>query len=422
MPIRENLAVVSGTAGQAGAAAHKTELDEHDKVDFGAALGAMLTIAPPPAARVKADPAALSRTSSNPTSAANGGHLSSDIQLAVAVANHNQSGSEPEAGFGSRTAPEPGAAPLSPSTLAADHLAAPPAIAGGRLAMQLASLAQPGTSLEGTKRATVIMQGGPTRDAGARGASLATSYPESRPPDSPRAQPDAVSGNAVGKAATHAKQNPAKSQDSGRFAKGAATNDFGGRLVEGHGPIQDVAKAASRPASTELASAVAAPASRVTGAAIAAHVPVSSHSQSIANASSIAPGVDGHSESRNAPPVAVAQIHQPGQLPMGSEPARAAALKIDLAEGASARANVRERAGAVEVRIVTSDSAVAQHLVDQVGSLRHALDATGLRLHNADVSYRGEGGAGRQGGEQDQAPHHDRTGTEKVFTGYEAEK
>jgi hypothetical protein len=266
------------------------------------------------------------------------------------------------------------------------------------------------------------MHGGPTRHAEARGASLAKSSPESRTLDSPRVQPDAVSGNAVGKAAAPAKQNPVKGQNPSRFGQGAATNDFGGRLVEGHGPMQDAPKAASRPTTTELASAVAAPASGGTGAAVPAHAPGSSHSQSIANASSSAPGVDGHGESRNAPPVAVARIHQPSQLPAGSEPARTAALKIDLAEGASARANVRERAGVVEVRIVTSDSTVAQHLVDQVGGLRRALDATGLRLHNADVSYRGESGGGRQGGAQDQAPRRDRTGTEKVFAGYEAEK
>ena len=83
---------------------------------------------------------------------------------------------------------------------------------------------------------------------------------------------------------------------------------------------------------------------------------------------------------------------------------------------------MRERSGGVDVRITTNSSPVAQHLIGQIGGLRRALDATGLRLNSADVSYRGEGGGGQQGEGGEQAPGRDDTQSQNLFDIYEADQ
>jgi hypothetical protein len=128
----------------------------------------------------------------------------------------------------------------------------------------------------------------------------------------------------------------------------------------------------------------------------------------------------GGQDGKIAPPAAVASIRP--TVESLSAPARTAALKVDLADGVSARASVSERAGGVQVRIVTNNSPVAQHLVAQVGGLRRAFDATGLRLNSADVSYRGEGGDRREGDGGEQRPRHDDAQSQNIFDVYEAEQ
>jgi hypothetical protein len=77
-------------------------------------------------------------------------------------------------------------------------------------------------------------------------------------------------------------------------------------------------------------------------------------------------------------------------------PARMATLRVDLSEGGTAKATIRERGGAVEVKIVTPTLDSARHLAGEVGALRRSLDNAGLRLRSAEIAYRNEGNERRQ--------------------------
>ncbi len=76
--------------------------------------------------------------------------------------------------------------------------------------------------------------------------------------------------------------------------------------------------------------------------------------------------------------------------------AKIANLRIDLAAGQSTHATVRERSGAVDVRIVADDQQNAQLIGSEIPSLRRALDAAGMQLKTADVQHQGGGGERRQ--------------------------
>ncbi len=83
------------------------------------------------------------------------------------------------------------------------------------------------------------------------------------------------------------------------------------------------------------------------------------------------------------------------------ESGRVAELKVQLADGQSAHATIREHAGSVDVKIVTSDNAAAQRIVGEVDTMRQNLDAAGVRLGHSEVSYqRGDGGGRRQDSER----------------------
>ncbi len=69
---------------------------------------------------------------------------------------------------------------------------------------------------------------------------------------------------------------------------------------------------------------------------------------------------------------------------------RVANLKVDLNEAGSAHATIRERAGEVDVKIVTPDSESARNLGNEVHALRRSLDGAGLKLRNAEVVYRSD--------------------------------
>lgn len=81
--------------------------------------------------------------------------------------------------------------------------------------------------------------------------------------------------------------------------------------------------------------------------------------------------------------------------------AKVANLRIDLAAGQSTQATVRERSGAVDVRIVTANEQSAQLIGAGIPSLRRALDAAGMQLKTADVQHQGGGAnSGHQGERQ----------------------
>ena len=111
-------------------------------------------------------------------------------------------------------------------------------------------------------------------------------------------------------------------------------------------------------------------------------------------------------------PVAVATRQTQATQP--APPARIANLKVELGDGQSAQATVRERSGAVEVKIVAGTTSVAQRIVHEVEGLRNALDSAGLRLARAEVSYQQPHGERRH---DEQNPYRGRpaqapTGTE----------
>ncbi len=154
--------------------------------------------------------------------------------------------------------------------------------------------------------------------------------------------------------------------------------------------------------------------------ALSQRIEVVSSPRSI-SAGPIAPNIQqAHSRPTPAP---VAAVH-PGVVTKDlPAPPRTATLRLDLVDGTSAQANVRERAGSVEVRIVTNNQPLAQRLDNELGLLRRNLDAGGLQLQSADVSYRGQDG-GRSGHEREQPtpPRHDKTSSSAVFNLSEAGK
>lgn len=90
-------------------------------------------------------------------------------------------------------------------------------------------------------------------------------------------------------------------------------------------------------------------------------------------------------------PVATVRIDAP-QVAVIPRDSRTAALKVDLGEGETVHARVQQQAAGIDVRIVAGSAPTAVHIVKEIDSLRHALEATGLMLHDAGVTYRGEGG------------------------------
>ncbi len=96
-------------------------------------------------------------------------------------------------------------------------------------------------------------------------------------------------------------------------------------------------------------------------------------------------------------------------------PGRVANLKIELNNGDTAHATVRERAGSIEVKIVTPTSASAQRVASEIDSMRQNLDAVGLRLAHSEVSY--QQGNGKDGGrEEHQRPSFRGRGTDEQET------
>jgi flagellar hook-length control protein FliK len=69
-----------------------------------------------------------------------------------------------------------------------------------------------------------------------------------------------------------------------------------------------------------------------------------------------------------------------------------------LASGQTAQASVRERAGTVEVKILTPTAASAQRVSAEMDGMRQNLDAAGIKLGHAEISYQ-QGDGGRQGQE-----------------------
>jgi flagellar hook-length control protein FliK len=92
-------------------------------------------------------------------------------------------------------------------------------------------------------------------------------------------------------------------------------------------------------------------------------------------------------------------------------------LQIELANGGNAQATIRERAGSIEVKIVTPTSAWAQRVSNEIDSMRRNLDSAGIRLGQAEVSYQPGDGGGRGGSGHQRPQQRDiSTKDEQIFT------
>jgi hypothetical protein len=92
-------------------------------------------------------------------------------------------------------------------------------------------------------------------------------------------------------------------------------------------------------------------------------------------------------------------------------------LKVELANGETAQATVRERAGSIDVKIVTPSSTSAQRVSSEIDTMRHNLDAAGMRLGQTEVSYQPGGNGGRGGNQYQRPPQADTSTTdEQIFS------
>jgi len=119
-----------------------------------------------------------------------------------------------------------------------------------------------------------------------------------------------------------------------------------------------------------------------------------------------------------APKVAeAAQIRQILDAVSNAPAARVANVKVDLADGQSAQAMVRERAGNVDVKIIAPGADSARHISGEVDSLRSALEGAGLHLGHSEVSYQGNSGErGREQRETAQDSNRPANQSNEVFT------
>ncbi|MFI5352213.1 MAG: hypothetical protein ACHQZS_04545 [Candidatus Binatales bacterium] len=95
---------------------------------------------------------------------------------------------------------------------------------------------------------------------------------------------------------------------------------------------------------------------------------------------------------------------------------RVANLKVDLNDAGTAHATIRERAGEVDVKIVTPDSDSARNLANEVNALRHSLDNAGLKLRNAEVVYRSDRYQNPQRDDSRQNSQQSGAGSAETFT------
>jgi len=375
-------------------AARKSETDNRDQADFGAQLGAMLSILAPPlppgvkaAAPTTETDAPGQRGAVNAAAAA----ITASAGSAQAVASLDQPATLASASAVARfaTGLKAGASTPSPSvpqtaqlaTLASAQTGAGQAPSPATLAqLDLAAHTSHQTDglTENSSVQTLSAQNSSLREA--PGFVLKAANPSADSPLAAHSRP-APSATEAGSGHANATTHPASaSSDAKTNTKTAAMT--GGAITASAPPAT-----AATAAMTAKTLAVAAP-------------PLS---QQHTSADTPAPAVVSRPAGDNvsAPRIAAsAPLQLAREVAPPSEPARATALKIDLADGASARVSVRERAGAVELRIVTDNAPVAQRLQGEVGALRRALDASGLRLHSADVSYQGGGSFRGNGGER----------------------
>ncbi len=124
---------------------------------------------------------------------------------------------------------------------------------------------------------------------------------------------------------------------------------------------------------------------------------------------------DNLSSSGRAPEPATVSVVQDATPTI--EGGRVANLQVELANGGSTQATIRERAGSIEVKIVTPTSASAQRVSGEIDSMRQNLDNAGIRLGQAEVSYQPGDGGGRGGNGHQRPPQRDTSTKDgQIFT------
>jgi hypothetical protein len=138
----------------------------------------------------------------------------------------------------------------------------------------------------------------------------------------------------------------------------------------------------------------------------------------VATADGVFRAPDAPSPEKGAEAALVRSIHEVDQ---GTDSGRIANLIVQLANGQTLHATVRERAGSIDVKIVTPTSASAQRVSGEIDTLRQNLDVAGLRLGHSEISYQQGNGGGRGGEEHQRATQPDRpTEKHETFTLSEA--
>jgi len=145
------------------------------------------------------------------------------------------------------------------------------------------------------------------------------------------------------------------------------------------------------------------------------HPTVNRDAKTAGETAQTAQGVFSDETSVEHAPAAVAVRHlQESATPVPA--AKVASLRVELSDGKSAQATVRERAGAVEVKIVAATSQSARHISNEVEGLRQALDSAGLKLAQAEVSYQQpQGQGGRDRGDSHREPQRRPAGSNEFF-------
>jgi hypothetical protein len=112
-----------------------------------------------------------------------------------------------------------------------------------------------------------------------------------------------------------------------------------------------------------------------------------------------------------------AAIHLTTEVTAAPDPSRTVSITVQLASGQTAQASVSERAGTVDVKILTPTPASAQRVSSEIDGLRQNLDAAGIKLGHSEISYqRGDGGGRSHEGYRPPAQQNQSANGKEVFT------
>jgi flagellar hook-length control protein FliK len=102
-----------------------------------------------------------------------------------------------------------------------------------------------------------------------------------------------------------------------------------------------------------------------------------------------------------------------GEATIADNAGLSANLRVELADGQTAQATIREQAGSISVKIVTPTAQSALRVSGEIDSLRQNLDAAGVRLGNTEVSYQQGDRGGRNARDYRPTPQPAKSSAEK---------